>query len=53
MRVWTIGHGTRSADELVATLREAGVDMSTPAPVEATLALFARRVDELEALLQP
>ena len=26
MRVWTIGHGTRSADELVATLREAGVE---------------------------
>ena len=26
MRVWTIGHGTRSADELVETLREAGVE---------------------------
>jgi len=25
MTVWTIGHGTRPADELVATLREAGV----------------------------
>jgi oligoendopeptidase F len=33
------------------TLAAAGVDMSTPAPVEATLALFARRMDELEALL--
>jgi oligoendopeptidase F len=33
------------------TLAAAGVDMSTPAPVEATLALFARRLDELEALL--
>jgi uncharacterized protein (DUF488 family) len=26
MRVWTIGHGTRSADELLATLHEAGVE---------------------------
>ena len=25
MRVWTIGHGTRSADELLETLREVGV----------------------------
>ena len=25
MRVWTIGHGTRTMDELVATLHEAGV----------------------------
>ena len=25
MTVWTIGHGTRPADELVATLREVGV----------------------------
>lgn len=25
MTVWTIGHGTRSADELVSVLREAGV----------------------------
>ena len=35
----------------IPTLREAGVDMSSPAPVEATLRLFARRVEELEALL--
>ncbi len=35
----------------IPTLREAGVDMSSPAPVEATLRLFARRVDELEQLL--
>jgi c(7)-type cytochrome triheme protein len=35
----------------IPTLREAGVDMSSPSPVEATLALFNRRVDELEALL--
>jgi uncharacterized protein (DUF488 family) len=26
MRVWTIGHGTRSVDELLETLREAGVE---------------------------
>ena len=26
MRVSTIGHGTRTADELIATLREAGVE---------------------------
>jgi uncharacterized protein (DUF488 family) len=26
MRVWTIGHGTRTSDELVATLQEAGVE---------------------------
>lgn len=35
----------------VETLREAGVDMSTPAPVQATLDLFLRRVGELEALI--
>ena len=35
----------------IPTLREAGVDMSSPAPVEATLRLFARRVEELEELL--
>lgn len=35
----------------VETLREAGVDMSTPAPVQATLDLFSQRVGELEALL--
>jgi len=27
------------------------VDMSTPAPVQATLDLFSRRVGELEALI--
>jgi oligoendopeptidase F len=36
----------------IPTLREAGVDMSSPAPVEATLQLFAQRVEELEGLLQ-
>jgi len=33
------------------TLKAAGVDMSRPEPIEATLALFARRVDELTELL--
>lgn len=35
----------------IETLVEAGVDMSSPAPVAATLRLFERRVGELEALL--
>jgi uncharacterized protein (DUF488 family) len=26
MRVWTIGHGTRTSEELVATVRQAGVE---------------------------
>ncbi|HVF70676.1 MAG TPA: oligoendopeptidase F [Chthoniobacterales bacterium] len=33
------------------TLRAAGVDMTTPAPIESTLRLFERRLSELEALL--
>ena len=33
------------------TLQLAGVDMTTPAPVESTLRLFERRLGELEALL--
>lgn len=33
------------------TLKDAGVDMTTPAPVEATLRLFERRLGELEQLL--
>jgi oligoendopeptidase F len=33
------------------TLKIAGVDMGTPAPIESTLRLFERRLDELEALL--
>lgn len=37
----------------IETLVEAGVDMASPAPVDAALALFARRVDELEQLLTP
>ena len=35
----------------IPTLRDAGVDMSSPAPIAATLELFARRVTELEELL--
>lgn len=34
------------------TLKAAGVDMSSPAPIEHTLALFARRVEELETVLR-
>jgi len=33
------------------TLKAAGVDMSTPAPIESTLQLFQRRLAELEELL--
>jgi len=33
------------------TLKLAGVDMSTPAPIESTLRLFERRLGELEELL--
>jgi len=35
----------------IETLAAAGVDMATPAPVDAALALFAQRVEELETLL--
>ncbi len=35
----------------VETLREAGVDMASPEPIQATLDLFARRVKELSALI--
>jgi len=35
----------------IETLAEAGVDMSSPAPVQAALELFERRVRELEELL--
>jgi oligoendopeptidase F len=34
------------------TLQAAGVDMTSPIPVERTLQLFARRVAELETLLE-
>ena len=35
----------------VPTLQKAGVDMTSPAPIQRTLELFARRVEELESLL--
>ena len=35
----------------IDTLKAAGVDMTSPAPVESALELFARRVGELAALL--
>ncbi|RKX32041.1 MAG: oligoendopeptidase F [Verrucomicrobia bacterium] len=35
----------------IPTLKDAGVDMSSPEPVDKTLSLFARRVEELEGLL--
>ncbi|MEY2538390.1 MAG: oligoendopeptidase [Verrucomicrobiota bacterium] len=35
----------------LAALKSAGVDMTTPEPIESTLGLFRRRVDELENLL--
>ena len=33
-------------------LKDAGVDMTTPAPVEEALALFDELLDEMEALLE-
>ena len=36
----------------IPTLQAAGVDMSSPAPVEASLRVFAQRVEELEELLK-
>ncbi len=38
-------------DYPLETLKAAGVDLSNPAPVESALALFERRVSELENLL--
>ncbi len=37
-------------DHPIEQLRLCGVDMSTPAPVEATLKLFANQVDEMDRL---
>jgi oligoendopeptidase F len=34
----------------IEQLKKCGVDMTTPAPIEATLKLFAREVDELDRL---
>jgi hypothetical protein len=36
MRVWTIGHGTKTIEELVATLHEAGVETLALALSSAT-----------------
>jgi oligoendopeptidase F len=35
----------------LVTLKAAGVDMATPAPIESTLRLFEQRLEELEELL--
>jgi oligoendopeptidase F len=35
----------------IETLREAGVDMQSPKPIEQALALFAYRIRELRELL--
>ncbi len=35
----------------IPTLQRAGVDMSSPEPIERTLRVFAQRVEELESLL--
>ncbi len=40
-----------SSDYSVPLLQRAGVDMTTPEPIEAALGLFARRLDEAEQLL--
>ena len=43
--------GGSSADP-ISLLKLAGVDMSTPAPVDAALALFGEMVDELDTLME-
>jgi oligoendopeptidase F len=43
--------GAGGSDYPAETLRRAGVDMATPAPVEAAMAEFSALVDELEVLL--
>jgi len=43
--------GAGGSDYPAETLRRAGVDMTTPAPVEAAMAEFSALVDELEVLL--
>jgi oligoendopeptidase F len=40
-----------SSDYSIALLRDAGVDLSTPQPVQAALDLFGGYLDQLEALL--
>jgi oligoendopeptidase F len=41
-----------SSDYPIELLKKAGVDMSTPAPVEETMKLFAHLVDEMEKLME-
>src|SRR5947199_27578 len=41
-------HGIEESGD---ALKAAGVDMATPAPIESTLRLFERRLDELESFL--
>jgi len=40
------------SDYPIEILRRAGVDMSTPAPIDATMELFSDLLDELETLLK-
>ncbi|HEU5347377.1 MAG TPA: oligoendopeptidase F [Ktedonobacterales bacterium] len=40
-----------SSDYSINLLRDAGVDLSTPAPIQEALDLFGRYLDDLEALL--
>jgi oligoendopeptidase F len=39
------------SDYPIDILRQAGVDMATPAPIEDTIRLFSRLLDDMEALL--
>jgi len=41
-----------SSDYPIELLKKAGVDMSTPAPIEETMKLFGRLVDEMEKLME-
>jgi oligoendopeptidase F len=41
-----------SSEYPIETLKKAGVDMSTPAPIEATMKLFGRLVDDMDKLMQ-
>ena len=41
-----------SSEYPIETLKKAGVDMSTPAPVEETMKLFGRLVDDMDKLMQ-
>lgn len=50
-RYLTFLKGGSSTDPL-ALLRAAGVDMTTPEPIERALAVFAQRTDRLERLLK-